>query len=62
MPASFWYRRWDSNPHEVSPSTDFESVASANSATPASDVLSSAAKFNQSQLPCQAVGNFLGYS
>ncbi len=28
-------RRWESNPHEVSPSTDFESAASANSATPA---------------------------
>src|SRR5690606_10265702 len=27
--------RWDSNPHEVLPPTDFESVASASSATPA---------------------------
>ncbi len=30
-----WYRRWDSNPHLVSPKPDFESGASANSATPA---------------------------
>ena len=34
--SDIWYRRWDSNPHLVSPKPDFESGASTNSATPAS--------------------------
>ncbi len=35
-----WCRRGESNPHESHPSPDFESGASANSATPAPGVAS----------------------
>ena len=34
-PLKTWCRRGESNPHESHPSPDFESGASANSATPA---------------------------
>ena len=39
-PLKTWCRRGESNPHESHPSPDFESGASANSATPAPRVVS----------------------
>ena len=39
-PLKTWCRRGESNPHESHPSPDFESGASANSATPAPGVAS----------------------
>ena len=49
-PLKQWCRRGESNPHESHPSPDFESGASANSATPAPGVASIAESIQRDQI------------